>query len=137
MLGRLVERGLHDELKGSAYAIVEGIDGRTHHIRFTDIEMTGDAAPGAIVEARSYDDAQGAKRLSLATRSDLSIEAQVTAPGSTWIDRQLLGGIWPWRAVVSDPNCAKPWTVGSTISQAKVLRAGRQGSSLPAIFSIR
>ena len=90
VLGRLVERGLHDELKGSAYAIVEGIDGRTHHIRFTDIEMTGDAAPGAIVEARSYDDAHGRKRLSLATRSDLSIEAQVTAPGATWIDRQLL-----------------------------------------------
>ena len=67
VLGRLVERGLHDELKGSAYAIVEGIDGRTHHIRFTDIEMTGDAAAGAIVEARSYEDAKGAKRLSLAT----------------------------------------------------------------------
>ena len=90
VLGRLVERGLHDELKGSAYAIVEGIDGRTHHIRFTDIEMTGDAAPGAIVEARTYDDAQGSKRLSLATRSDLSIEAQVTAQGATWIDRQLV-----------------------------------------------
>jgi hypothetical protein len=91
VLGRLVERGLHDELKGSAYAIVEGIDGRTHHIRFTDIEMTGDAAPGAIVEARSYDDAHGRKRLSIATRSDLSIEVQVTARGATWIDRQLLG----------------------------------------------
>jgi type IV secretory pathway VirD2 relaxase len=90
VLGRLVERGLYDELKGSAYAIVEGIDGRTHHIRFSDIEMTGDAAAGAIVEARSYDDAQGRKRLSLANRSDLSIEAQVTAPGATWIDRQLL-----------------------------------------------
>jgi type IV secretory pathway VirD2 relaxase len=90
VLGRLVERGLQDELKGSAYAIIEGIDGRTHHIRFTDIEMTGDAAPGAIVEARSYDDAQGRKQLSLANRSDLSIEAQVTAPGATWIDRQLL-----------------------------------------------
>jgi type IV secretory pathway VirD2 relaxase len=90
VLGRLLERGLHDELKGSAYAIVEGIDGRTHHIRFSDIEKTGDAAPGAIVEARSYDDVQGRKRLSLATRSDLSIEAQVTAPGATWIDRQLL-----------------------------------------------
>jgi type IV secretory pathway VirD2 relaxase len=90
VLGRLIERGLYDELKGSAYAIVEGIDGRTHHIRFTDIEMTGDAAPGAIVEARSYDDAQGRKRLSLANRSDLSIEAQITAPGATWIDRQLL-----------------------------------------------
>jgi type IV secretory pathway VirD2 relaxase len=90
VLGRLIERGLHDELKGSAYAVVEGIDGRTHHLRFTDIEMTGDAAPGAIVEARSYDDAQGRKRLSLATRSDLNIEAQVTTPGATWIDRQLL-----------------------------------------------
>ena len=90
VLGRLVERGLHDELKGSAYAIVEGIDGRTHHVRFADIEMTGDAAPGAIVEARSYEDAKGAERLSLATRSDLRIEAQVTAPGATWIDRQLL-----------------------------------------------
>ena len=90
VLGRLVERGLHDELKGSAYAIVEGIDGRTHHVRFTDIEMTGDAVPGAIVEARSYEDTKGANRLSLATRSDLSIEAQVTAPGATWIDRQLL-----------------------------------------------
>jgi type IV secretory pathway VirD2 relaxase len=90
VLGRLVERGLHDELKGSAYAIVEGIDGRTHHIGFTDIEMTGDAAPGAIVEARTYDDAQGRKHLSLATRSDLSIEAQVTARGATWLDRQLI-----------------------------------------------
>ena len=30
------------------------------------------------------------ERFSLATRSDLSIEAQVTAPGTTWIDRQLL-----------------------------------------------
>ena len=90
VLGRLIERGLDDELKGSAYAVVEGIDGRTHHLRFTDIEMTGDAVPGAIVEARSYADPQGRKRLSLATRSDLNVEAQVTAPGATWLDRQLL-----------------------------------------------
>ena len=90
VLGRLVARGLHDELKGSAYAIVEGVDGRTHHLRFSDLEMTGDARPGAIVEARAYDDAGGSKRLSLATRSDFTIEAQVTASGTTWIDRQLL-----------------------------------------------
>ena len=32
----------------------------------------------------------GRKRLSLATRSDLTLEAQVTAPGATWIDRQFL-----------------------------------------------
>src|ERR1700676_3468147 len=90
VLGRLVARGLHDELKGSAYAIVEGVDGRTHHLRFSDLEMTGDARPGAIVEARAYEDADGRKRLSLVTRSDFTIEAQITASGATWIDRQLL-----------------------------------------------
>ena len=92
VLGRLVERGLHDELRGTAYAIVEGVDGRTHHLRFSDLDMTGDAKPGAIVEARAYEDSSGRNRLSLATRSDLNIEAQVTASGATWIDRQLLVG---------------------------------------------
>ena len=90
VIGRLAGRGLHDELKGSAYAIVEGIDGRTHHVRFSDLELTGDAKPGAIVEVRTYEDAMGRTRLSLATRSDLSVEAQITAQGATWIDRQLL-----------------------------------------------
>ena len=90
VLGRLVARGLHDELRGSAYAIIEGVDGRTHHLRFSDLEMTGDAKPGAIVEARAYEDGTGHPRLSLATRSDFTIEAQITASGATWLDRQLL-----------------------------------------------
>jgi len=90
VLGKLVKRGLDDELKGSAYAIVAGIDGRTHYLRFNDMELTGDAPAGAIVEARVYDDANGRRRLSLATRSDLSIEAQVSASGATWLDRQIL-----------------------------------------------
>jgi type IV secretory pathway VirD2 relaxase len=90
VVGRLVERGLQDELKGTAYAIVEGVDGRTHHLRFAGIEPTGDGKPGAIVEARSYADANGRKRLSLATRSDIAIEAQVSAAGATWLDRQLV-----------------------------------------------
>lgn len=90
VLGKLVQRGLDDELKGSAYAIVAGVDGRTHHLRFSDIEFTGDAPAGAIVEARVYDDAGGRRRLSLATRSDLSVGEQITARGATWLDRQLL-----------------------------------------------
>jgi type IV secretory pathway VirD2 relaxase len=88
--GRLVARGLQDELRGTAYAVIEGVDGRTHHLIFSDLEVTGDARPGAVVEMRAYEDGQGRKRSSLATRSDLTIEAQVTAPGATWIDRQLL-----------------------------------------------
>ena len=88
--GRLVTRGLHDELRGTAYAVIDGVDGRTHHLIFSDLEVTGDAKPGAVVEMRAYEDGQGRKRSSLATRSDLAIEAQVSAPGATWIDRQLL-----------------------------------------------
>jgi type IV secretory pathway VirD2 relaxase len=90
VIGRLVERGLHDELAGTAYAIIDGADGRTHHIRFADLDMTGDAQPGAIVELRAWQDAKAPRRLSLATRSDLSLEAQITAPGATWLDRELV-----------------------------------------------
>jgi hypothetical protein len=63
--------------------MVAGVDGRTHHLKFSDVEMTGDAPVGAIVEARAYNDTNGRRRLSLATRSDLSVEAQVTASGAT------------------------------------------------------
>jgi len=89
VVGRLVARGLDDELAGSAYAIVDGVDGRTHHLRFPDLEWTGDAKPGAIVELRHWDGRDGAKHISLAVRSDLPIGEQVEARGATWLDRQL------------------------------------------------
>jgi type IV secretory pathway VirD2 relaxase len=89
VVGRLVARGLHDELTGAAYAIVEGVDGRTHHLTFAALEMTGDGKPGSVVEVRAYDDKDGRRRVTLANRSDLTIEAQVTAPGATWLDRRL------------------------------------------------
>lgn len=90
IIGRLVERGLHEELTGTAYAVIDGADGRAHHVQFRDLDLTGDASPGAIVEVRRWDDPEGGTRLSLATRSDLTLEQQVTAPGATWLDRQLV-----------------------------------------------
>ncbi len=90
IVGRLVARGLHDELAGTGYAVIEGIDGRTHHLSFSNIETTGDATTGAIVESRAYTDDKGKVRLALAVRSDLSLEAQIAASGATWLDRQLL-----------------------------------------------
>ena len=88
IVGRLVDRGLDDELKGSAYAVVDGVDGRTHHIKLSDLDAAGDSAPGSIVELRRFDDAKGERRIALAVRSDLDIERQITASGSTWLDRQ-------------------------------------------------
>ena len=90
VIGELVDRGLHDELTGGAYAIVDGIDGRTHHIRFPDIEATGDCKPGAIVELRHFEDRKGRQRVALAVRSDMDVSAQVRARGATWLDRRNL-----------------------------------------------
>jgi type IV secretory pathway VirD2 relaxase len=91
ILGRLVERGLHDELAGSSYAVIEGIDGRAHHVRFKDLEATGDAEPGAIVEVRRFEDKTGQTRTALAVRSDVALPDQIRAEGATWLDRQLIG----------------------------------------------
>ena len=90
IVGRLLERGLDDELKGTAYAVVDGVDGRTHHIKLSSLDAASDSPPGSIVELRAFDDAKGNRRVALAVRSDLSIEKQVTADGATWLDRQAL-----------------------------------------------
>ncbi|MGD9921609.1 MAG: relaxase/mobilization nuclease domain-containing protein [Pseudorhodoplanes sp.] len=90
IVGRLIDCGLDDELKGTGYAVVDGTDGRTHHIRLPDLDAIGDGPPGSIVELRRFEDAYGRERIALAIRSDLDLEAQVTASGATWIDRQLV-----------------------------------------------
>jgi len=69
---------------------VDGADGRTHHLRFSDIDKTTDASPGALVELRQWTDAKGRDQQSLAVRSDMPLGAQVTADGATWLDRQLV-----------------------------------------------
>ena len=90
VIGRLVTRGLDDELKGSAYAVIDGVDGRAHHIRLPHLDAAGDFAPGSIVELRRFEDAAGRHQLAIAVRSDLAINTQVAAQGATWLDRQLV-----------------------------------------------
>jgi type IV secretory pathway VirD2 relaxase len=88
VLGRLVARGLQDDHHGTAYTIIDGVDGRVHHLRFPDIDATGDTAPGGIVETRVWTPKDGGKaRLALVGRSDLELAAQVGAEGATWLDR--------------------------------------------------
>lgn len=85
VVGRLAARGLHDELSGEAYVIVDGLDGRIRHVRTPDLAATGDTPVGGLVELRPSD---GGMRI--VHRSDLRLEAQVTATGSAWLDRQLV-----------------------------------------------
>ncbi len=114
VIGRLLDRGLDDELKGTAYAVVDGVDGRTHHVKLGDLEAAGDGTPGSIVEVRRFDDAQGRRRVALAVRSDLSIEAQITAHGATWLDRQ---------AVAKEPIALGQSGFGAEVQEAMDHRA--------------
>ena len=76
VIGRLVTRGLDDELKGTAYAVVDGVDGRTHHIRLPHLDAAGDSRPGSIVELRTYEDSRGDRRVAIAIRSDLDLRVR-------------------------------------------------------------
>ena len=114
VVGRLLERGLDDELKGTAYAVVDGVDGRTHHIKLPHLDAAGDSPPGSIVELRAYEDAQGQRRVALAVRSDLDIHAQVNATGATWLDRQ---------AVAREPIALSEGGFGAEVQQALEQRA--------------
>jgi type IV secretory pathway VirD2 relaxase len=114
VIGRLVDRGLDNELKGTAYAVVDGVDGRTHHIKLPDLDAAGDSASGSIVELRKFDDAQGRRRVALAVRSDLAIERQVTAAGATWLDRQ---------AIAREPVALGGGGFGAEVREAMSARA--------------
>ncbi|WP_374636116.1 relaxase/mobilization nuclease domain-containing protein [Agrobacterium salinitolerans] len=114
VVGRLVERGLNDELNGTAYAVVDGVDGRTHHIKLPDLNAAGDSAPGSIVELRKFDDARDQRRVALAVRSDLDVDAQVTASGATWLDRQ---------NIAREPVALSEGGFGAEVRQAMSARA--------------
>ena len=114
VIGRLVERGLDDELKGTAYAVVDGVDGRTHHIRLPHLDAAGDSAPGSIVELRSFEDARGERRVALAVRSDLDLQHQVNASGATWLDRQ---------SIAREPIAMADGGFGAEVRQAMQQRA--------------
>jgi type IV secretory pathway VirD2 relaxase len=109
LVGRLADRGLHDELTGEAYAVVDGVDGRLHHFRFRDLGAAGDTPVGGLVEirARTLDD--GKRALELLHRSDLPIDQQITAKGATWLDRQL---------VVKDPTSLAEHGFGREVRDA-------------------
>jgi type IV secretory pathway VirD2 relaxase len=116
VIGRLVERGLDDELKGTAYAVVDGVDGRTHHIRLPHLDATGDSPPGSIVELRTYEDARGERRVALAVRSDLDLQHQVSATGATWLDRQ---------SIAREPVAMSDGGFGAEVRDAMRQRAER------------
>jgi len=92
VIGRLIDKGLHDELTGEAYAIIDGVDGKVHYVRLKGIEAFNHAPEkGGIVELRSFGNEQSKKPgYVLSVRSDLDLNQQITAKGATWLDHRLV-----------------------------------------------
>lgn len=109
IVGRLMARGLDDELMGSAYAIIDGIDGHTHHVRLPHLEAATHSQLDAIVEFRPVRPEEGAGQAYLVSRSDLTLQDQIHAEGATWIDRLAIMG--------ADRDLAKTG-FGETVRQA-------------------
>ncbi len=115
IIGRLIDKGLHDEMMGEAYAVIDGTDGRAHHVRFRGIEAFEHAPPiGGIVEVRQFGGSDDPRlTLVLANRSDVDLAAQVTAPGATWLDHRLV------------ERQAMPFAMGGFGQQARDAMAAR------------
>lgn len=92
IIGRLVDKGLHNELTGEAYAVIDGTDGRAHHVRLRGIEAFEHSPHlGGIVEVRRFGGPDDERpTIVLATRSDHDLNRQITAPGATWLDHRLV-----------------------------------------------
>ncbi|HLN08696.1 MAG TPA: DUF3363 domain-containing protein, partial [Xanthobacteraceae bacterium] len=115
IIGRLVDKGLHDELTGEAYAVIDGTDGRAHHFRFKGAEAFEHSPPvGGIVEVRRFGGADDRQpTLVLAGRSDIDLQRQVTAPGATWLDHRLV------------ERTAMPLSMGGFGAEARVAMEAR------------
>ena len=52
LVGRIVDRGLHDELNDGHYAMIDGADGRVHYVALNPTQDMEDLPMGAVVEVR-------------------------------------------------------------------------------------
>ena len=86
VVGRVLARGLDDELKGTGFAVIDGLDGRVHHITLPD---AGASDPRIDALVRASPPSRGAHPMTV-TVSDLDLASQIKSRGATWLDRRLL-----------------------------------------------
>ncbi|HLG89137.1 MAG TPA: DUF3363 domain-containing protein [Alphaproteobacteria bacterium] len=49
LIGKVVDKGLHDELAGTGYLIADGVDGRPHYVRLANLIELEDVTTGSVV----------------------------------------------------------------------------------------
>lgn len=89
VVGRVLSQGLDDELQGTGFLVIDGMDGRVHHHPVQDLTAL-DVRTGAVVEIAPLEVGTGTGRRGVFVRADQPIEVQVCADGATWLDRRLV-----------------------------------------------
>ncbi len=90
IIGRLVATGLHDELTGQAYAVIDGVDGRAHHVRFPGSMPLPTRRPRAASSRCGGSAGPMIAGRPLFSPTGRILDRQVTAPGATWLDHRLV-----------------------------------------------
>ena len=117
-------------------ALLEGVDGRTHHLRFPDIERTGDATPGA-VESKEL----GAELAALTpqTRARYGIDDETSGVLVLDVQKPDPSGLLPGDVIkqVGQESVTGPHDLEKAIARAKddgsravLLLVTRQGADL-------
>lgn len=121
IIGRVLAKGRCGEMNERAYLIVDGIDGRVHHLALEHTQGIEQVGRDMIVEAgpigsgraaverniaaecwnipgeiaaggQAHDPGQGGDALGVRTLCTLSLEQQIGSDGATWLDRALTAG---------------------------------------------
>jgi type IV secretory pathway VirD2 relaxase len=87
IVGRVVARGLSDELTGRQYLVIDGTDGRVHHVNLGPASESAHLPQGSIVRVGIG----GRKRsVQVALLSPVQLERLADHDGATWLDRELV-----------------------------------------------
>jgi type IV secretory pathway VirD2 relaxase len=85
--GRLIARGLHDELTDRHFVILDTLDGRIRYQDMSGNRIDPRASPGMSVRlARD----RASRQVRLTLLSSWTLDAQVSTNGATWLDRKIL-----------------------------------------------
>ncbi len=91
IVGRVVSKGLADELKGTMYAVIETPRGKGYHVQLDAIA----ADKFRIGDLVSFGMRSGSSERVWVRKTALSIEEQITHRGPTWLDKLSLKTLSP------------------------------------------
>jgi type IV secretory pathway VirD2 relaxase len=97
IVGRVLAKGLADEMRDVAYLVVDGLDGRAHYAKLPAGTELSRFPIESIVQLAARESTANAentgpqRRRAVMLLSEMPMERQVNFVGPTWLDRHLVG----------------------------------------------